>query len=300
MLRIRFRLTVKSPISLFAFFAAFAVFALFGAAEARAQRLSLEKIVAALEKDGCALVNSGKTRICKFDYKVNNQAVEAVTIRPAADGKFPALLLAPGFNRTAKDLIPTGIMFAHEGFASVAITPPGFGKSEGRADFVGENTLRVFAEGWHKFRQESFVDTDKMAIYGHSRGGMAASLLATRLPDAKSAVLASGVYDFKKAFEEVSFKGIRERMIAETDLSETAFRARSSFYEMKNLKIPVLILHGEKDEKISVGQAYLLRDELSALKKKFEIGIFPEAGHELEMREVIALTTDFYKRNFPK
>jgi dipeptidyl aminopeptidase/acylaminoacyl peptidase len=277
-----------------------AIFTLFGTCETAAQRPNLEKIVAIMEKDGCAIINSGKTKICKFDYEFENKTVEAVTIRPAAEGKFPSLLLAPGFNMTAKDLIPAGIMFAHENFASVAITPPGFGKSEGKADFVGENTLKVFAEGWNRLRHESFVDPNKMGIYGHSRGGMAASLLATRLPNAKAAVLASGVYDFKKAFDEISLKGIRDRMIKETDLSEAAFRSRSSILEMEKLKIPVLILHGEKDEKTPVNQAYLMRDKLTTLKKDFEIKIYPEAGHELEIREVIAAATDFYKRKFPK
>ena len=264
---------------------------------AKGQKLNLEQVVEFLEKNDCAAVGKGAVNICKFDYKAGNQTVEAITVRPAKDGeKFPSLLLAPGYNLTAKDLIPLGVMFAHEGFASVAVTPPGFGKTEGKADFVGENTLDIFIEGWKKFRQEDFVDRERMAIYGHSRGGMAASLLATRLPEAKAAVMASGIYDFKMAFEEISLKGIRNLMIAETGATEKAFKTRSSILEMEKLKIPVLILHGEKDEKTPVKQAYLLRDRLAELKKDFEIKIYPELGHELNIKEVIAVSTNFLKR----
>lgn len=262
----------------------------------QAQRPNLEKIVELLEKSDCATIAAGKIKICKYDFKFENRAVEAVTVRPAADGKYPSLMLLPGFDRTAKDLIPYGVMYAHEGFASVAVTPPGFGKSEGKADFVGAATQKVYAAGWNRFKQESFVDAQKMGIYGHSRGGMAASLLALQLPDAKAAVFASGVYDFKQAFAEIQLKGIRDKMMEETGMTDEAVRERSSVLKMENLKIPVLILHGEKDDKTLIGQAYLLRDRLSVLKKDFEIKIFADAGHVLDVKAVIPVTTDFFRR----
>lgn len=272
------------------------VFALILTVGIQAQRLSLDRVVEMLEKTDCATVVNGKIKICKYDFKFENKTVEAVTVRPVADGKYPSLMLLPGFDRTAKDLIPYGLMYAYEGFATVAVTPPGFGKSEGKADFVGAETQKVYAAVWQKFKQESFVDADKMGIYGHSRGGLAASLMAIQLPDAKAAVVASGVYDFKKAFDEIPVKGIRDKMLEETGMTGEAVKERSSILKMENLKIPVLILHGEKDEKVPVNQAYILRDKLSELKKDFEIKIFPDASHVLDEKEVIPLTTDFFRR----
>jgi dipeptidyl aminopeptidase/acylaminoacyl peptidase len=289
--------TKPCHLSRLVFIAALAVvFALALSAEIRAQRFNLAKVVELLEKSECTTVAVGKIKICKYDYKFENKAVEAVIVRPAADGKYPSLLLLPGFDRTAADLIPYGVMYAHEGFAALSITPPGFGRSEGRADFVGAHTQKVFVAGWQKFKQESFVDAERMGIYGHSRGGMAASLLAVQLPDAKAAVVASGIYDFRRAFEEIELKGMRDKMTEETGMTDEAVRARSSVLQMASLQIPVLILHGEKDEKTPVSQAYLLRDRLSVLKKDFEIKIFAEAGHLLDAKEVVALTTDFFRR----
>ena len=61
-----------------------------------------------------------------------------------------------------------------------------------------------------------------MGIYGYSRGGMAASLLAVKLDDVQAVVLGAGIYDFKEAYDEVTIKGIKgicENMENETGLT---------------------------------------------------------------------------------
>ena len=67
-----------------------------------------------------------------------------------------------------------------------------------------------------------------MGIYGYSRGGMAASLLAVKLDDVQAIVWGAGIYDFKEAYDEVSIKGvkgIRENMENETGLTPGRVRA---------------------------------------------------------------------------
>ena len=118
-----------------------------------------------------------------------------------------------------------------------------------------------------------------MGIYGFSRGGMAASLLAVRLDDVRAAVFGAGIYDFQKAYDEMKIEGIRANMKAESGMTEAAVRERSSIFQMEKLKCPVLILHGEKDENVPVSQAYMLRDRLTALKKDFEIKLYPDRAH---------------------
>ena len=75
-----------------------------------------------------------------------------------------------------------------------------------------------------------------MGVFGYSRGGMAASLLAVKLKDIKAAVLGAGVYDFKKAYDEMKMEGIRENMRAETGMTEQAIEERSSILQMKQLR----------------------------------------------------------------
>ena len=260
-----------------------------------AQQTPTDKIRETLATSDCAQVEATQVKICKYDYVSNGKTVEAVTFRPAGAGPFPGILMIPGFQRTALDLINLGSALAREGFAAVGITQPGFGRSQGEADYVGPNTLKVLKEGYRKFKSESYVDSHRMGVYGYSRGGMAASLLVLQLDDVRAAVFGAGVYDFQKAHDEATIEGIRQNMERESGMTEAAIRERSSIFQMERLHCPVLILHGEKDENVPVSQAYMLRDRLTALKKDFEIKLFPDRPHGIGP-EVVPLTVDFFKR----
>src|SRR5262249_3617831 len=153
---------------------------------------------------------------------------------------YPSLVLLSSRDG-AKTLLNLGIIFAQQGFACAAISELGYGKSGGKPDFMGEASIEAFAVGFKKFRRESFVDGEKIGVFGYSRGGMAASVLTLKLGNqVKAAVLGAGIYDFKKAYDETGFDGIRESMKAETGMTEKAIKERSSILRMKKLKSPVL------------------------------------------------------------
>ena len=257
-----------------------------------AQQSGAAKIREALATQNCV---DDEVKVCKYDYVYDGLSIEALSFRPAGDGRFPGVLLIPGYQRTALDLISLGTALARNGFAAVAVSQPSFGKSQGKADYVGPLTLNVLTEAYRKFKKESYVDANRMGIYGFSRGGMAASLLAVRLDDVRAAVFGAGIYDFQKAYDEMKIEGIRANMKAESGMTEAAVRERSSIFQMEKLKCPVLILHGEKDENVPVSQAYMLRDRLTALKKDFEIKLYPDRAHGIGP-EVTTETVAFFKR----
>ncbi len=234
-------------------------------------------------------------RICRYDFVSGGKKVEAISFQPPGNGPFPGVLMIPGYQRTAKDDVPLGTRLAEAGFAGVAVTQPGFGGSQGPADYVGPRTLSALRAGYDKLRKEPWVDPGRMGIYGYSRGGMAASLLAVDLPDVKAAVFGAGVYDFQRMYNDAKLPGIRENMRRETGMTPAAVRERSSILRMDQLKCPVLILHGDADQNVPVSQAILLRDRLTALHKEFEIKIFPGREHSIGP-EVGTMTVDFFRR----
>ncbi len=263
---------------------------------AGAQRPDFSKLAEAMDKDGCTVHEPLRVSLCKYDYSVDGKNVEAISFKPDGNGPFPALLLIPGHATTARDWIGNGLTFARGGYAGIAVSQPGYGKSEGPPDFVGPKTIKVLTAGYRKFQREPFVDSKRMGVVGYSRGGMAASLLAVQLDDVKAVVLGAGVYDFKKAYDETGLDGIRQNIKAETGMTDEAIKQRSSILQMEKLKCPLLILHGEKDINVPVNQALLLRDRLTALKKDFEIQIFPDREHGIGAENLYKYTLDFLKR----
>ena len=264
---------------------------------ASAQRIDPDKVVAQLNKDGCVQLDERKLKICRFDYVAGGSRVDAIAIYPLAPGKYPGLILLPGFEGTAKTLLVMGALFVQQGFACLAITPPGFGDSGGTRDFMGPATIDVFAVGFRNFAREPYVDAKKMGLFGYSRGAMAASLLAVRLgKEVHAAVFSSGVYDFKRAYDQTRLDGIRANMKAETGMTETAISERSSALHMEKLKCPVLITHGAVDGNAPTNQAYVLRDRLIQLKKDFEFKILPDHVHGQIKMEFLSLVIDFLSR----
>ena len=262
----------------------------------KAQQPDRTALFETLEKEGCAVTDDGKVKICKLDYKYKNKTVEALTLRPNKDGKFPGLFLIPGYKGTPQNDLTTGIIFAKLGFASMIVGTPGFGKTELKPDFLGKNTISAFIEGYKKFKQESFVDTEKLGVLGYSRGAIAASLFITRVKDLKAVVLGGGIYDLKKAYDELTIEGIRENIKAETGLTKKAFRERSVIFQAKKINCPVLIVHGEKDLNAPPNQAYLLRDKLKEEGKVFEFRIVADKDHSNIGGDFLTIANDFLSR----
>ena len=109
-------------------------------------------------------------------------------------------------------------------------------------------------------------------------------------------MLGAGVYDFQKAYDEITIEGIRENMRTETGMTPKAIRERSAILDIDRVKAAILILHSEKDENVPLSQALLLRDHLAQTKKEFEIKLFPEGKHGWLTGEWISTALDFFSR----
>jgi dienelactone hydrolase len=260
------------------------------ASYAPAQQLSREQIIERLEKDGCVTLTEKNVKICKAYYLSDGNSIEALSIRPLAEGKYPGILLtqAP---------LTLATMLAQQGFACLSVEQPGFGKSQGKRDFVGPATVQALMTGFKKLQREPYVDSRKMGIFGYSRGAIAASLMTLRLGnEVKAAVFGAGAYDFRKAYDEVTIAGIRKNMEVETGMTEKAVKERSPVLHVKKLKSPVLILHSEKDENVPVSQALLLRDRLTSLGRDFEIKLSPTGKHGFLDGDFVSTVVEFFNR----
>jgi dipeptidyl aminopeptidase/acylaminoacyl peptidase len=223
--------------------------------------------------------------------------VEAYLVRPQGRGPFPLVVLLHGHSWRgigAERVLPAAQVFGAElCFASLAISLPGYGGTEVLAGHH-ETSLEVVLEGISLAKKLSWVDPDRLLLYGFSRGAVFAAMLAGQVEGLSGVVLHSGAYDLNLLYRDTPSRWIRGMLNPNGESQPKLF---SVLTEVSKWNAPTLILHGTQDSLIPVNQALALRDTLTTLGKPHRVVLFPESGHRLPLGEVGAKAVSFLKES---
>ena len=132
---------------------------------------------------------------------------------------------------------------------------------------------------------EKIADPQRMCIVGASYGGYAAAMAAVKTPDLfKCAISFAGVMDLEdlvsKSRNFINKKFVRKQLGEDDDDLE----ARSPYYQAKKIKIPILLLHGEKDRVVDVRQSRAMANELKDLDKDVTYVELENGDHYLSIQ----------------
>lgn len=111
-----------------------------------------------------------------------------------------------------------------------------------------------------------------------------AGLIAAHGAPLAGIVLISGLYDlprFAASAQSARAKGIVKAMIGETGGGREALEARSVLDFAQNIKTPVLILNGAKDDRTDPAQARRLAEKIVSGGGKARVIIYPDYGHQI-------------------
>ncbi|MDH0613293.1 MULTISPECIES: dienelactone hydrolase family protein [unclassified Agrobacterium] len=130
------------------------------------------------------------------EVRIGPFLLPAVRDCPVPDGKYPLVIISHGFGGTYFSHRDTAAMLADSGFIVAAINHPGDSALDmTRAGDLSALTRRpadiarlldYLLEGWSEARS---IDAGRIGIYGFSRGGYAALVLAGGIPDFANAGL---------------------------------------------------------------------------------------------------------------
>lgn len=132
------------------------------------------------------------------------------------------------------------------------------------------------------------ADPKRVCIVGGSYGGYAALAGVTLTPDLyRCAVSIAGVSDLLDILSsERHDSGTNSNVyyywrdsIGDPDADRTALAAASPRKMAAAVKVPVLLIHGEKDETVLVRQSVFMQDALKAAGKQTRLIRLPKAGH---------------------
>lgn len=244
--------------------------------------------------------------------------VPAVIYKPEKipEGKtLPALIMVHG-GPTAQYFLSFdmfGQILANEGY--VLLQPnirgsTGYGRNFQDMNLMdwGGGDLEDVAKGAEYLKSLSYVDNEKIGIFGGSYGGFMTFLGVTKKPELWNAACAWIGISHLKTFYELSkphFKYfIRMHMGNYMENSEL-WEDRSAINFIENMRCPIMMVHGVNDPRCPVEESRQFRDKLIALGKKegedFEYVEYGEEGHgaytDMSMRtRTFKLLLDFFNR----
>ncbi len=215
-----------------------------------------------------------------------------LTLPPARkEGKLPMVLLPHGGPIGVADdwfWDADAAFLASRGYVVLQVNYRGSG---GRGEGFLQAGFRQWATGMQHdlvdgvrwIETQGLVDPARVCVYGGSFGAYASMMTAIQEPDMfKCAVGYAGLYDLPmlltgekaKRFER-TFNFWSEAM--GNDLE--SLKKDSPTFLADKIKVPVLLVHGEKDETTPPEQAEAMRKALKNANKDFEWMMVPREGH---------------------
>lgn len=221
--------------------------------------------------------------------------LDGLLIRPpdAPREPLPLFVLVHGgpYGRFAHNIQLTWANWAQwlalAGYAVLLPNPRGgFGHGEtfaaaARGDVGGKDYLDVMV-GVDAVIERGIADPERMAIGGWSQGGFMTAWAVTQTHRFKAGIMGAGVSDWGTMVTESDVPDFERELggsapwdgvgpLRHTQLSPISFA--------RNVKTPVLILHGEKDARVPVTQAIGFHRALREVGAPTELVIYPREPH---------------------
>ncbi|MBA3668722.1 MAG: S9 family peptidase [Sphingomonas sp.] len=212
-----------------------------------------------------------------------------LTLPPGKDPKNLPAVIMPHGGPGARDY--WGFDWLSQFFAArgYAVIQPQFRGSTGYGDvWKNENALKNWraamtdvAASAKWLSAQGIANPDRMAIFGWSYGGYAALMSAETNPELYKTVIAvAPVTDFAMLKEDVrdySSSKIVEKMIG----NGIEVIRGSPLKNAAKIRVPVLLVHGDKDVNVDFRHSQKMNDELKSLGKPVEFLSYKGLDHQL-------------------
>jgi dipeptidyl aminopeptidase/acylaminoacyl peptidase len=253
----------------------------------------LTTLSAELVKPG-ELIEPSLIRYSSFD----GLEIPAYYYRPssssrARDGKLPVIVFVHGGPESqfrpfhASPSMPPLQYFLRLGFAVFAPNVRGslgYGKTYVHLDDVRlrPNSVADLKAGVEWLIRTGEIDPQRVGIMGRSYGGFMVLSAITTYPELwAAAVDMVGIANFLTFFENTGVwrRHLRAAEYGDPERDEAFLRSISPLFHVDQITTPLLVLHGENDPRVPVGEAKQIVDAVKVRGVPTELMLFPDEGH---------------------
>lgn len=244
-----------------------------------------------LELDGLLILPTGRTR---------------------SDGPFPLVTMVHGgpYFRHADEFqlnpMDSGQWLALAGYAVFLPNPRG-GSGHGHAfaamGTVGGDEWTDILSGIDLLVEQGVADPDRLAISGWSHGGFMAAWAIGHTDRFKAAVMGAGISDWGMQAGTGEWGALDAALGGGTGWEGPGPHVhdrRSPISHASRIRTPVLILHGEDDTNVPLGQAIHFHRALRHFGVEHELAVYPREGHWILERahqlDLLQRIRDWYDR----
>lgn len=223
------------------------------------------------------------TECIRFTYDVDGVEVPGFMLRPANSTQdTPVLVYHRGGNGSFG---MTGFMSFYTRFSELAsegyvIIGSNLREQDefGGADVEDSRRILDIVKGMEH------VDLDRIALWGVSRGATQMMQVARGRDDIQALVFAVGNADHERSLvTRPEMLNVYQARVPDFENNrEQAMYDRSVVNWIDELpEVPILILHGEQDERVDVEQAHILAAVLDEHGRDYTLNIYPHLGHHV-------------------
>ena len=218
---------------------------------------------------------------------VGGKKVETVIFPARPEGPAAGLLIVHDHGAHARRLLTLAQQLSLRGYTTMLVSLPGYGQSEGPADFAGPQTVDALDAAVDELKKTPGVDAGRVALWGIGRGATAVMSLAARRNDLKLVIGQSGLYDLRAAGASSE---TRAAILAEAGKDSAAWRSRSPLLAASNIHASVVLLHGGADREAPIDQAKAFAAALAAAGDSVSTHWLAPQGHAVSRSEMVRNT----------
>ena len=149
----------------------------------------------------------------------------------------------------------------------------------------GEMAFQDLMDGVDYLVEQKIADPNRLGIGGWSNGGFMTEYAITHTTRFKAAVAQAGHSDFFSLYGTSYLSwSLRISFHDSPHVNRKAYDERSPITSVRNCRTPTLLLHGELDSGVPVGQAYEFYNGLKDVGVETELVVYPRERHNLQER----------------